>query len=1168
MFRKVFSLSLLHFLAFLVLGLSIGVVSAAPGVLSQAPLYLTAAIKSNIFFVVDDSGSMDWEVLLPSVNEGVGRDRYLDFTPNDREERRLMCAGYNVMAYDPNLEYTPWSGKNSAGTAYGDMPLNAAKNNPYVHNSSTRNLNSSSYYVWTDLNNNGVFDNGECGESDPDNGRYIGNSSFTNEEKNNFANWYSYYRKREHVAKRALSEIIYGSTTRMGLATLHNNNGVGTPIADMTDITTNPTKKERLLDELFQINSTGGTPLRSRLEAAGKYYESGVGSPLFSSFKSSPVLASDAGGQCQQNFTVLMSDGYWNSDSSWSIGNKDGDNNTDFDSGVAGPYGDSVRNTLADAAMHYYERDLKSYPNRVPTIPGVDEQSAQHMVTFTVAFGLNGALTQNPTSRSAAFAWPTPSSGRPSTVDDMRHAAWNGRGQFLSAGDPEDLIRKLNAAISTISEREGTAAAVSFNSTSLQTNTLIYQAQFNSDGWNGDLMARSVDLSTNPPTFSTSWSAADKLDARDWTNRKIITSTGAVNTELSDTHVLDFTWSNLTQSQKLDLCAVGLDYNFALPPSTLSRYLPGWSRSCTFSSSGNITASPTAQLLVDYLKGDDTNEGASSNKFRGREGHKLGDIVHSGPKYVGVPSAPYPNFIESATKPYFDYRYAQRNRPGRVYIGSNDGMLHVYNSSELVTNGTCISCGDELFAYIPGLLFSTEQQKGLHYLAQSTNPNTYNHAYYVDLSPNAADAFVDGSWRTYLLGGLRGGGKGIFAMDITDPNASPNSQVKWEFTHNNLGYTFSEIKIARMNNGKWAAILGNGYNSTGDGKAQLFIIYLDGSNLSNPKIISTNTGSIANSDCEHSNSECNGLSSPAIADLNKDGTTDRIYAGDLQGNLWVFDVSGDLASSWDIAYKTGATPEPLFTTCTSSSSCYDGSTPPRPINRQPITTAPALARHNKRVEASTKPNLMVFVGTGQYVANGDNSSTDTQSFYGIWDSGQSELNRSNLVSQTITESIETISLVDYELRSITGATVNYDPNAASPDSPELGWYIDLPTSKERVVVSPSAIGTIVLFNTMIPSVDACSGGGDGWLMSVNQSNGGEPAFEVIDLNGDGITQGDSYVESGIRRIPVGVKTRGIPTASKFLGDKRVTATSNGNIKMDSLQVMPDSAPKRMSWTNL
>jgi type IV pilus assembly protein PilY1 len=1220
---------------------------AAPGTIADSPLFLTNYPQANIFFMLDDSGSMDWEIMVQgnggrfatnqpdgtnlgsagaiqqrvTTNSGSGNcatggysgtyiygvefgnntysDGSADCNTADDQAWRFRNSDFNPLYFDPTKDYTPWYGWDANGNKYTDVPITNAPDDPYrynyatdpsetidltLHNSNwaggtTRDASTGNgfwFYTWDDTDGDTFFDNNANGDTVV--GYRIGNISqaqinaagWTNpagavnagsiktvaELQQDFANWFSYYRSREYVVKRAVSELMYNSQVRLGMSSLHNNNSVGTPIKDVDNISTPvnataQTNKENLLDNLAQVNSTGGTPLRIGLRNVGNYFDTSTStgvSSLFGATHSSPILPQADGGECQQNFTILLSDGFWNGSTSPGVGDTDADGPGPFD---GGSHADGFGNDLADVAMHYYETDLAtSLADKVPVTVSVDENNAQHMVTYTVAFGINGQTSCDPDPAqratpvtaqgwpeictNASFTgtgsgWPDGVSDTLTTIDDMRHAAWNGRGKFLSAGDPQSLIDAMTDAIKDIGKRVGSAAAVSFNSTSLQAGSLVYQAKFDSAGWHGDLIAWSI---TSGGIGSMVWEAAAKLDGRNLTTypRQIVTYNGTAG--------IPFTWpadwqspsaTELSSSQIADLLANA--------PYSLTTTVPA-----------EITANDAfGQELLDFLKGSHANEGSGSDEFRERQGHRLGDIVHSGPFFVGPPNTPYPNDIEPG-HPYSSYALTWAARDGMVYVGSNDGMLHVFESS-----GTTASPnpddGEEVFAYMPGFLFSDQAGEGYHQLAE----HGYVHDYYVDLSPTAADVFVGGSWKTYLIGGARAGGKGIFVLDITDPSNLTASQaasvVKMEFTHADLGFTFSEIRVGRMNNGKWAAIFGNGYNNTGDGTAKLFVLYLDGSGY---QLLETKVGS---------NTDLNGMSTPAVADMNGDGTIDRIVAGDLKGNLWVFDVTATSPSSWGPAYGSVASPTPLYTACSDAagSSCTTA-------NRQPITSEPSLARHPTQKGSDTYPNLMIFFGTGQYLTQNDNSTTQLQRFYGVWDDGGNNpgtnpapYDHNDLQVQTITETTFTVGPITYDIRTLSGNSVNW--------STRKGWYMDLPTSMERIVVASAVVGDIVFFNTMIPETDVCSQGGYSWLMAVGLENGGEPPFTVLDVNGDG-TWDASDMSGGVQVS--GAKTPGIATESKYLpGDGKViqvTSDSTGGITTKKMQVKLPEDPKRMSWT--
>lgn len=1144
--------------------------SAAPGPIAESPLFLSSSVQPNIFFLIDDSGSMGWEDLLNAGTSHPGAAIYgvIPRPPSTSStdwrawvQRRLTCRGYNVMAYDPGVTYTPWDGVDAGGNPYTDQSLASARRDPFNVLTGT-NISNHIYFPWDDADGDGQYDGpgsnnywqsasgpdagtlgggtDECGNiANNGNGQAV--SALSAQQQVNYANWYSYYRSRHLVAKKALSNILNSSTARVGLSTLWNNNSVGTVIKDVDDITSPidtvaQANKAALMRQLFRVSPSGGTPLRQSLRNAGNYFQGSgtVGNLFGGASPADPILPANQGGSCQQNFTILMSDGFWNGNSP-SVGNTDADGPGVWDGGA---HADGVSNTLGDVAMKYYEEDLDgTLDPDVPTIQGVDINNQQHMVTYTVAFGVNGTLTASPAAGATSFSWPTPSANAMTTVDDMRHAAYNGRGQFLSAGDPETLVNSLDAAISDIQNREGTAAAVSFNSTSIQANSQVFQASFNSAGWHGNLKAFRLNASGG---VTLAWDAASLLDARSLTGnpRNIVTHNG--------TGGVVFDWPS--------------DYNnpasFELGTAQIADLLTNAPFPAGTTVPSEIAANETfGEQILDYLRGDFSNEGPASGQFRERNGHRLGDIVHSSPVFVAEPDTPYPDAMEGSSNLYSTFKATHANRPGRVYVGANDGMLHVLDSDGSGSDG------EEVFAYMPGILFSSASDAGLHLLAE----HGYNHHYYVDLSPTAADVFVNGAWKTVLLGGLRGGGKGIFALDITNPSQLTEGNAAtipmWEFTHDDLGYTFSEIQVGRLHNGKWAAIFGNGYNNdpNGDGRAKLFIHYLDGSGT---VILDTEAGFMANNDCEDAGSDCNGLSTPALADLNGDAIIDRIYAGDLQGNLWVFDVNNKSSGSWGFAYKdTSSDPMPLFQACTSGTCVSSG----KAVNRQPITTKPALARHPHRRKNETAPNILVYVGTGQYVTSTDNVSAAKQSFYGIWDGGTfgisprtSPLMRSDLVSQTITEPTS-------GRRALTTNSVNYDPKASSPDTPEYGWKIDLSDTKERVAVDSTVVGEILFFNSLIPSTSTCSGGGDGWLMNVDMLTGGMPDFAVVDFNNDGDFENDAVVG--------GQKIEGVPAASRFIISGkgrllRITPDSKGNLATGSVRGGPTAAAGRISWTHL
>ena len=354
------------------------------------------------------------------------------------------------------------------------------------------------YFIWDDVDADGVIEQ-------TDNRTMVEITPGTTEMQN-FANWFVYYRSRANAAKAGLGRVINNTdATRMGFSVFNTTaNNVG--LETMTDVAL----KRQLLEQFYGlVIPAQGTPARTALQAVGD---------MFASTSSGAILPQAQGGECQQNFNVFMSDGFWNGNSP-GVGNTDLDSSGVTDNGFDGDanesvddgnYEDSYSNTLADVAMEYYENDLRTdLLDRVPVTAGVDENDQQHMVTYTIAFGLNGTL--NPLvddPLDVGFSWPDPipAGSAEERVDDMWHAAYNGRGQYLSAQNPAELEASLNAAISDIAQRTGTAAAVAVNSAKLSTESVVYLGQFNTNRWHGDLFAFPIiDTSIGTLALTPTW---------------------------------------------------------------------------------------------------------------------------------------------------------------------------------------------------------------------------------------------------------------------------------------------------------------------------------------------------------------------------------------------------------------------------------------------------------------------------------------------------------------------------------------------------------------------------------------------------------------------------------------------------------------------------------------
>ncbi|MGD2170927.1 MAG: PilC/PilY family type IV pilus protein, partial [Gammaproteobacteria bacterium] len=1124
---------------------------AAPGSLATAPLFLSTIVEPNIYFTVDDSGSMDWNPVLGQATGGLavadglpyidGRQRAY-YTP---QFSRLYGGRYvvppadgtfaawddgwvvrnhnaNLNYYNPSVTYEPWPGTKADGTPmYTDAdPKNALKDpfNPggesvdltvsyYLDRNAARNVFDRNievfdfwiavYWVWSDTDGNGVVDV-------TDDHKRVVIPTDSPAEMQNFANWFQYYRSRINAAKSIIGATINNTdASRMGMHQF--NEGQLAAVSTMSD----PANKRAFLEDFYDYDIRAqGTPMRRGLEDVGQYFDNtGAGN--------APILPATDGGECQQNFNIVIGDGYW-SGSDPSVGNTDadggsGDNNSIFDGNASqsndgGNYADSYDDTLADVAMWDYERDLRpDLADRVPTQQGVDEADHQHLVTYAISFGPIGTLDPSKDDPlSVGFAWPDPDNGDAEKIDDMWHAAYNGRGEFLSADNPIALQNALRTAIDDIAQRTATAAAVSINSARLTTDAIVYLAQFNTNRWQGDLEAyRIVDTQTGALGTQPEWNAADELDSLGDPagSRVILTHDG--------TGGVPFQWADLSAAQKDDLKT---------------------------SPSGGVDSDSIGEARLDYLRGDQSNEG--TGLFFRERASLLADLVNSGPVYVGAPSlnwpdkAPFPTAIGDR---YSDYKQDEKDREGVIYIGSNGGMLHGFaEGADSDGDGQLDSGGEEVIAYVPANLFSTGSGEGLHYL---TDPN-YVHKYYVDLTPTISDVYIGGSWKTILIGAERGGGRGLFALDVTDPGAfsenNASSLVLWEFSSADdadLGYTYSRPQIGLANNGKWVAIFGNGYNDTGSGEAKLFIVDIEGAadgSWDSGDIIEITTGSGDTSDR-------NGLATPSLADLDGDGTIDRVWAGDLKGQLWAFDLTDSSSGNWDVA--GGA---PLFTT----------------INNEPITSKPALAKHPVISDNGTNsPNVMVYFGSGQYLTNADKSSTDTNYFYGVWDRGDNNITDSSLVQQTFQSGFTDSS---------TNPARVISRNAVDYAGGDYGWYFELPDSGERSVTSPVVRGGLVFFNSFVPIDDPCSVGGYGFRFAVDMITGGSPDEDAIDVNNDGVIDDNDRASNGITTDTVAaIQQEGFLPEPVFIEDIAYTAETPS--KVIKLKNIPKG---RFSWQEL
>lgn len=455
---------------------------------------------------------------------------------------------------------------------------------------------------------------------------------------------------------------------------------------------------------------------------------------------------------------------------------------------------------------------------------------------------------------------------------------------------------------------------------------------------------------------------------------------------------------------------------------------------------GDATEGP---LILDYLHGDASNERTAANpsgSYRDRYS-LLGAVIHSRPYYV--------NYADAGV--------------ARVYVGANDGMLHSFNA---VT-------GDEVFAYVPSMLFGK--------LKDLTTPSATTFKYYVDGMMSIRDVIVSGVTKTLLVSGLGGGGKGLFALDVSDPSPSGESAVaamaKWELTdastgYANLGNVYAAPQIVKLNSGASVALVPNGLNSS-SGVSSLFVINVStGAKIGE---IPAGTG------------PDNGLGGIAAVDLDHNGTVDAVYAGDLKGTLWKFNLAGGSLPSAATA---------LFT--------------PASGTERPITAAPSVVAH-------PRGGVLVNFGTGKVYASSDLVSTTTEYIYGIWDGAGATT--SVLASPTLSEVSVTVNSLTNKYRAASASSVNYVAG-------DKGWRVSL-TGGERLLGGDTLTDSgRYMVTTTIPNDGSTQGA---WLLQFDALTGGTPSTPFFDVNSDGkvstTDNTDKVTVSGSPVAPVG----------KFLG---------------------------------
>jgi type IV pilus assembly protein PilY1 len=946
------------------------------------------------------------------------------------------------------------------------------------------------------------------------------------EEMTNFANWYAYYRTRILMAKTAVGRafIPISDTYRVGFITIcpisgacgtSSTSGLAVQPAKYLKISAFDTAhKAAFYQKLYSqsLNSSSRTPLREALSRVGRMYAGVFGSGLTTGLTAAadePMIAS-----CQPNFSILATDGYWNGAGGQKTDGTGMDNQDNVNSGFSvqsiGAYDGGTpvaTNTLADVAMYYYKNDLRTAgpfaDNNVPTT-SKDKASHQHMVTFTIGLGLDGELSYQSSYEEATSGdffdikqgtkkWPVPAADAPSALDDLWHAAVNGRGVFFSAGNPGELADSLTDTLNQLLAIDGAgAAAATSNLQPVSGDNFAFIANYHTQTWTGDVTARTIDLQTLDISTRTLWSAADLLDAKPYTSRVIWTldPTDTAGNKLK--HFCMPGTGGATCSDGAGLDAV--EQGFFVPTNVKQSTTWG----CPLGAKCTAANTAGARGLVDYLRGDtsyeDTGQSLGQDLYRQRT-QRLGDLVNAQPAYV-----------RKSTFGYGDNGYSQYKactagagtgcnpaqfpttgipRRGTVFAAGNDGMLHAFEtdvnnspyyqtagistpqeSDDTFSSGNNTGNGVERWTYIPRFVMPN-----LIRLADIT----YTHRYFVDGSPRIFDICVttpcggQNDWRTMIVGGVNAGGLGYYALDITNPLAPKGL---WEFT--NAGVCYSDAEIAaggktsdcnlgntygypivtkRNTDGKWIVLLTSGYNNTvngGDGRGYLYILDAVTGVILNR--ITTGSGSVA------SPSGLGRISAWAD-DSSTNNTALAAYGGDLDGNLWRFQLDSS---------------KPGYLGVTKVAQLRNAAG-----NPQPITVQPELTTINfKRV---------ILLGTGKFLEPTDKTPPfQTQTIYALAD------------DLTVTGAGPVIPDVrnasDVKQRVLVPGSVpdtRTIPDGTPPDwKTDHGWLVDLPDPGERVNIDPIVQLGLLSIPSNVPTSDTCTAGGYSWFNFFDLLTGG------------------------------------------------------------------------------
>jgi type IV pilus assembly protein PilY1 len=1227
-----------RFLALAAIGAGVTLLSGAPALATPAngtvdllttPPELTTGVAPNVVLTFDDSGSMGRNYMpdsRPYGGSGWGGTDQQDTsgsTGYPSGGRPFLCAGIidpritdvddprswamNGVYYNPNATYDPPL-KVDGVTAFPAATYTAAWNNGILVNrpdspttSSTQNLgtgtrfcgNAAGYYRYKNTAPLLTLDvNGDIANTtalwNTANWEWV---ALPAAQRQNFANWYSYYHTRYMASVSSVSRA-YARFDRNLRAAWQNINtrqiANATAIYAFEDDAAVYNTRTEFYKWLFSTPVGGNTPNQSAADRVGRFFQRAGGDVDRNPYWDRTL---DRELSCRKNFHIQMTDGLWNN-STVNTATDDNDPTSrvlpdgrtyihEPESTIFWNERNPNQRSMADIAFHYWATDLRpdfqadgltrlkvrpyitdrstdlwdipigpndpNDPDDNPALdnkevywnPANDPASWPHLVQFMIGFGVSGSIQNTDANylklRMGEIQWPQFSGSSPYSdtiekIDDMWHAAINSRGKFFAASNPGELIRALQEIIASVIAQSSSSTPASLSLPLLTFGTSGYAAGYDSTDWSGKLVKENVDPDTGEAVVAASWDAGCLLTGGtfDPVTRVCSAPTGAPWGSGFPAGAHDPGTRRIVTT-RLDALGnpVGTPFRWgASLDASLTNGLNQNPLATDFCTAGGTPAQIAAcdaygEQRVNYVRGVRTNEFTPAPRFRTRSS-VFGAVINAAPLYTSSPIYGYednfppgsPEMVAYGDDPlngYTAYQFNQRARQAFVYAGSNDGMLHAFDAAT----------GEENWAYVPATLINNRR------LARST-ADTAGLTTGVDGEQKEADVFINGEWRTVLLGSLRLGGRGVYAIDITEPPAgNPTeadiaSKIMWEFNSGSvpsadgdplcapesrscasLGYTYGAVNFARLNHEhKWVALVSSGYFPEQEQDAAIAQdAHEAAAKRTSLLVIDIETGRLIKEvrtslapQSRPAGFRSYGLSTAVVYDIGSNQVDELAYAGDLAGNLWRFDLTAEDPDEWKV--------DLMFTTYGDGGAAS--------VGNQPIVFNPTALR-----DPVTRLPIMVF-GTGKYIGRDDRTSAiPEQAFYGIRDYGTESpvypIRANQLITQTVAQA--PADAQGNAVRSITGwapptgtlppgtpamSLGSLDPggNPIRVKEAANGWRMPLnialePGERAERRAIPNFTGNVAILYSLIPkSDDPCDPGRRYGLMAIDAATGG------------------------------------------------------------------------------